>query len=452
MATYGQYYYDGLDFLTCTNIYTDAALTIVAADGWYSQGGNFREMVNSVLLAAQPCSDCSIPCGAVITASGNTGIYKATFSFGTQTGAAVINFNAGNNSNPVPDKLTWTFDGVSASEYSSLLGGYLQGYIGGYGRAATDCLCCATCDVNLYGVDGLSQTLGSDGVSNPNQPVFVYQSGAFSASGALQNIPAWGGNSTGDQTLNDCSGPLPTIPFASYNATMVVPVPVGSTDTSVDIEISAPCSNTFFSFAVNCPTLLTGFTATAESGSIGVACLASKNTTIYHVGVNTLGNSVISPTIAATPDTEMGLHDWVFTDAYGVTQLPAGVYAINNIIGGLIKNQSIVVSTDGIITSIADCAACTNTIFISSFQTVCDTFCDGTNRTIPLQRETSTCDSYLDVGIGDVIAGAALGVGFYAYAATSTDTQTGPFRIMQITSGNNISALFECIGSSCQPL
>ena len=39
MATYGQYFYDGLDFISATAIYTDAALLNLAADGWYSQNG-----------------------------------------------------------------------------------------------------------------------------------------------------------------------------------------------------------------------------------------------------------------------------------------------------------------------------------------------------------------------------------------------------------------------------
>ena len=74
------------------------------------------------------------------------------------------------------------------------------------------------------------------------------------------------------------------------------------------------------------------------------------------------------------------------------------------------------------------------------------------NRTIPLQKETLACDSYLTVASGDIILGGILAPGFYAYAATSTDTQTGPFRIMQIISSggqNEVSSILECSGGTC---
>jgi glucokinase len=38
-------------------VYTDAALTTLAADGYYSQGGIVRQQLNGVLLNATDCSD-----------------------------------------------------------------------------------------------------------------------------------------------------------------------------------------------------------------------------------------------------------------------------------------------------------------------------------------------------------------------------------------------------------
>jgi len=235
---------------------------------------------------------------------------------------------------------------------------------------------------------------------------------------------------------------------------MVVPVPVAASDTTVDIEISAPCSSTFFSFSVNCPTLLTGFPASNVGVSAADVCGDPFTTNIYHVGVNTLGipNRPVSQggPLAATPDTQMGIHDWVFTDQYGVTPVPTGWYHIQNLIGGVITSQAIQVSSDGIVVSISNCAAsCSNNIFISGLQNACDTFCDGTNRTIPTARQTTTCDTYLTLGIGDVFTGAAITQGWYAYAATSTNTATGPFRIMQIGPNNEVLSIKQCSGANC---
>lgn len=464
MATYGQYYYDGLDFATCTSVYTDAALTIVAADGWYSQGGIFRQMLSGVLLASTPCPSCTVPCNTVVNASGNYGVYRATFDFGTSTGAAVITFNVGNtgNDNPIPDKLTWTFDGTAASEYSTVLGGYLTGYIGAADQDASGwaCGCCVDCNVGVYGANGITTANGSNGVSQPNVPIYTYTNGQFQlAQGQTTTIPAWGGNSSGDQSLNTCTADGEhnvTIPYRSSNATMVVPVPTTATATTVDVEISGPCTYTFFTFTVNCPTLLTGFPVTTVQTSENDSCTTAKTSTVYHVGVNTLGiaDRPVSQggPVALTPNTEMGIHDWVFTDAYGENQLPSGWYGITNTIGGILTSQAMEVSTDGIITTLNTCASCGDSIWISGMQAACDTFCDGTNRTIPTQKQTSDCDTYATLAPGDIIIGAAIATGWYAYAASSTDTATGPFRLMQIGAGNEILSLQQCSGASCVPL
>jgi len=460
MATYGQYFYDGLNFATCTSVYTDAALTIVAPDGWYSQGGIFREMLNGILLAATPCPSCTVPCGTPINASGGFGVYRATFNFGTQKGAAVINFNVGNNDNPIPDKLTWTFNGQSAAEYSSVLGGYLSGFIGAADQDASGfaCSCCSDCNTTVYGANGITDTSGSNGVAQPNVPIYEFTGGQFQiAQGQTAQISAWNGNNSPDQSLSTCaSNGVPDIPFRVFNATMVVPVPVSASDTDVSIEIEAPCTSTFFAFTVNCPTLLTGFASTALQSSEVDACASVKNTTIYHVGVNTLGISQRPVSqggpVAATPDTQMGIHDWVFSDQYGVTPMATGWYGITNLIAGVITSQAIFVSTDGIITTINTCVSCNNFIFISGVQAACDTFCDGTNRTIPLQKQTTSCQTFLTVSIGSVIDGAALTPGWYAYAATSTDTATGPFRMMLIGNSNNITNIQQCNAANCTPI
>lgn len=463
MATYGQYYYDGLDFVSCTSVYTDAALTIVAPDGWYSQGGIFRQMLNGILLAASPCPSCTEPCGDPVSANGNFGVYRATFDFGTSTGAAIINFNVGGsalNDNPIPDKLTWTFDGTAASEYSSVLGGYLSGYIGAADQDGSGyaCSCCSDCHVGVYGSNGITTANGSNGVSQASVPIFEYISGTFQqAMGQTASIAAWSGNNSPDQSLNTCSANgVASIPYRVYNATMVVPVPVSASATTVDIEVSAPCTGTFFAFTVNCPALLIGFPSTILQASEVLSCAATKTTTIYHAGVNTLGNAVRpvpqGGPIAATPATEMGIHDWVFTDAYGENQLAAGWYGITNTIVGVLTSQAIEVSLDGIITTINTCATCGNSIYISAMQVACNTFCDGANRTIPTVKQTTDCKAYAGIAPADVLLGAAIATGWYAYAATSTDTATGPFRLMQIGAGNEILSVQECSGVNCVPL
>jgi hypothetical protein len=51
-----------------------------------------------------------------------------------------------------------------------------------------------------------------------------------------------------------------------------------------------------------------------------------------------------------------------------------------------------------------------------------------------------------------MIFGQGGNAGFVAYAATSTDTSTGVFRIAQIDSSGVITGIFTCIGGICEPL
>jgi hypothetical protein len=52
------YYIDGNSLATATAIYTDAALTTCAPDGYYSNGTIVREQISCVLQPAQTCPAC----------------------------------------------------------------------------------------------------------------------------------------------------------------------------------------------------------------------------------------------------------------------------------------------------------------------------------------------------------------------------------------------------------
>jgi hypothetical protein len=58
MGVLGTYCFDGLNFSQASSLYTDSALTILADDGFYSQGGIVRRQLNGVLLVAQACESC----------------------------------------------------------------------------------------------------------------------------------------------------------------------------------------------------------------------------------------------------------------------------------------------------------------------------------------------------------------------------------------------------------
>jgi hypothetical protein len=88
------------------------------------------------------------------------------------------------------------------------------------------------------------------------------------------------------------------------------------------------------------------------------------------------------------------------------------------------------------------------TIYISGAQGVCSTFCGATNYLINTQIGSD--NDYNSLSIGDFVDIASSG--FYAYSSTSTDTNTGPFRIMEVDSSGQVLDILVCSGGSCVPL
>ena len=80
-------------------------------------------------------------------------------------------------------------------------------------------------------------------------------------------------------------------------------------------------------------------------------------------------------------------------------------------------------------------------MFRSGPSSVCDSFCT-TNYLISAGFSTAEGTNYFSIAIGNTIVGV-LANGFYAYAETSTNTQTGTFRIMEI-SNNQVLDLKLC--------
>ena len=116
-------YWAGTSFAAATTIFTDPNLQTIAPDGWYSVGLISREMVAGILGAPVTCPECDISCDTIVSGAGGIGEYRSDVLLGNDTGAVIIRFN----NYSIPDKCTWTYDGVSASEYSTALFGYMQG-------------------------------------------------------------------------------------------------------------------------------------------------------------------------------------------------------------------------------------------------------------------------------------------------------------------------------------
>lgn len=318
------FYWPGASFASTTTIYSDPGFTTIAPDGWYQQAGIYRQMLGGVLGAVTTCPTCVLPCDSTFSGSGVQGQFFLTANVGTTTGVVLVLLNPLD----VPDKCTWSFDydnsgtPTVASEYSSPNFGYLQGLIGTVSSA---------CSVG--GSPTMTNALGSSGFS-VNVDRYDYDT-------ALGNFPATP-TSVGTQTLGpyDPQGtgtnPVDFRPTQVGSCMMVIPKPL-TTTTTIEFVFDGPCASTGWSFFVGCPTQLNSFRC---SPSPTASCTGATDPFFTaHIGNNTgVATSVFE-------------HDWAFEDQNGINKKAAGTYLVES--GG--APQCVVVSSDGVVTSVSNC-------------------------------------------------------------------------------------------------
>lgn len=306
MATSSNYYIDTATFATATAVFMNQGLSVLAPDGIYKFGSTTRQQSGGVLLAAQTCAACGTPCGGTINGSGGQGIYKITLDVGSlTTGAIVIYIDPAG----VPDGIRATYNGVVYNKISSPNNGARQGTPGNFtviGTTGADC-----------GLNGNTTT--------GNYTVYNYVSGAFVNSGTTQA-----------NTL--VPGDVFLAPSAFGASVLVIPKTTLNPST-VSIEIIGPCSGTAWNFAAICPAALPSFMGSVLFATASIPCATAMSETYYFARVHT------------TPDSYVGLYDYIFTDANGQFPLANGYYLISNVAA---PNKVIQVA-NGVVIAITNC-------------------------------------------------------------------------------------------------
>jgi hypothetical protein len=282
MATSSTYYLNAPSLGSATAVFTNAALTVCAPNGFYSDGFISRELVDCVLLPQQICPSCTIPCDESITADGLQGIYYLNAQLGTATGAIIIRFNPIN----IPDGIRAIFNSVVYNGVSSPVYGWLQGTAG---LATYIGLQSADCGI----VAGSPYTLDE----------FQYDGTNFAALGT-------------DASVSILAGQIELTELAPGNTLMVIPK-ITASPSILNLEFIGPCSETEFIISVDCPTALTAFSSSTVSATSELACEKDFLETYYVAHVN--GSSGT-----------LGLYDLVFSDVNGQFKLGAGFYKTND--------------------------------------------------------------------------------------------------------------------------
>ena len=249
-------------------------------------------MSGGLLGSSQTCTSCITACGPTPVAQTVFAQSKVTVDVGVGTGAVLVEFTVGATSTA---RATWTYNGISASEYSSplIVGGYLQGLIGDEG-------CC--------GVDNASG------------------SGGATYTGAVQNysggtwVPS-GGTSTWGPYLDQASGGVDLENSGVGWGTTIMVIPKTIVSNTIDFVIDTPSgssSNTWdWSMVVNCPIQLPSFTGTnVAQADCPTACLISTTPDDFY-------HAIVSGTTG-----QPAINDWIFLDPQGVTMITDGYYSV----------------------------------------------------------------------------------------------------------------------------
>lgn len=319
MATSGTFYLDAPSLSTATVVYSNAALTTVAANGFYSDGSIVREQVSGVLLPSVTCPSCSIPCGPTISVNSSQGVYYLNTNLGSATGAVIVRFNP----TSVPDGIKAVYNSIVYNGLSSQSFGWRQGtaglttYLGSLADACSSGI-----------VAGSPYTLSE----------FQYNGATFAPLGTLE-------------TVSIASGQMQLTASAPGNCVMVIPKTAAAPNI-LDLTLIGPCVSTVFSISVSCPVALPSFASSTVNVDSTAACAATVNQT-YYVAYVTGGAGVL------------GLYDLVFSDANGQFKLGAGYYKTT----AAGTNEWFQVDANGVIIAFGDCLLSQFTIYFDSSTT-----------------------------------------------------------------------------------
>jgi len=317
MATSGTFYLDAPSLSTATVVYSNAALTTVAANGYYSDGSISRQQVSGVLLPPVICPSCAIPCGGTISASGNQGIYYLNTDLGSSLGAVVIRFNPLS----VPDGILAVYNSTIYNGVSSPSYGWLQGTAGlptYIGASGSDCGIVANSPYTI------------------NE--FEYNGTTFTPLGTTTSVSV-------------LSGQMKLTAASPGNTVMVIPKTAASPSV-MNLSFIGPCSGTVFSINVSCPAALPSFASSTVNAGSATACADAIDQTYYVAYVN--GASGV-----------LGLYDLVFSDANGEFKLAAGYYKTT----AAGANNWFQVDANGVIVAFGNCTSNTFTVYFDSSTT-----------------------------------------------------------------------------------
>jgi hypothetical protein len=275
------YYINGPTLSSSTAVFTDAAMTTCAPDGYYADGPIVRQQVGCVLLPPQECPFCGVDCGeSFFDGPVNQGVYYMSVNLSTTTGPVIIEFDP----KDYPNGIEVTFDSTVYNTVVSTFFGALSAPAGlpvFIGLDTEDCGIVGTHTLEEYefrGSDLSFHDLGTTDVVNVD---------------ASQMQLTWASPGL---------------------CTMVIPKPNPTPEVLV-VKAISPCGFDSFSLNINCPDIERVVTILGSEGGSGeLICGYTTDTESYSsIPVNGDG-------------TTLGLYDFMFYDSQCTVPLEDNYY------------------------------------------------------------------------------------------------------------------------------
>lgn len=324
MANFIDLYVNADTLANATAVFTDAQMTTLASNGYYSDGVTTRYQSSTGLGSAVACPDCPVGCeNDVIFAMPDSipGQLSGEVTTGTAAGAIKIEINGVSN-NPIGVDII--FNSAHYNIFSSNLSNIVFApniNIKSYFWAASG------------GTTGCSNWTSG----NNNFPIYHYN----------PTLSTWynSGTTTSITTTNKLSTPI-AAGMAGKLITYVPKTTTGAQSLLIDFDVVCGTSKTGPSLSVGCPTTLKNISISAQSGNSGAAC-----------GQTSLGNTAYIGPVSSTTDNVLAIKDWVFSDANGATKLTNGYYkaAGDNLDGVSAEDNGSFKVENGIVTEIQAC-------------------------------------------------------------------------------------------------
>ena len=284
MGTLLNYFLDGPTLETSTTVFTDDTLTTAAADGWYSNGTNYRQQINGILGPVVACPSCATNCGTNLAFNGSNGLYEISYSMGTDTGAIIVYFNPFN-----------VVDGISCVFGNQVYNTATSPQFGFIGNGST------------YNFVGASNAGGAANIG-PTLDAGGYTGQDFYLASAQGNFPANPTNSNGVVTGSSADVNLTPNTGPGF-ITIVIPRPNVQFTTLTLRAFGPPGQQTNWDATVNCPTPLTPTPITTPNSDCSVAAFPD---TVF-----------VAPNVGGTAGTP-AINEFAFIDENGSVGYPPG--------------------------------------------------------------------------------------------------------------------------------